>query len=71
MESLTVNQIMILLDIHRGPQTQHVIGTYEKDKRILSSLGLINDTTPISETTPAGEKLIELIKKQTKPLFLK
>ncbi len=45
MKKLTINQIILLLDIHRGTNTQHSIGTQLNDLDKLRKLDLIDLTT--------------------------
>ncbi len=49
MKDLTINQIILLLDIYRGTDTQLQIGTRMKDIEKLFKLGLINKEIEITE----------------------
>lgn len=71
--NLTINQIMILLDIYRGSlkQNRH-LATYETDLFVLLHRGLIKreegvkKLTPISfEPTGLGDNMVQAILKTT------
>lgn len=49
MKSITLNQIILLLDIHRGTNTQHLIETNRKDIHILLDEDLIDFNTKLKE----------------------
>ncbi len=58
---LTVNQIMLLLDIYRGTHTQREIGTYIEDLKVLNKMGFITGTKNSSanwEMTEEGRELV-------------
>jgi len=62
---LTVNQLMILMEVHRGSHMLYPIGTYTDDKERLCAKGLIDfDKEDECEyfTTEKGDKLIECLK---------
>lgn len=62
---MTVNQIILLLDIHRGTNTQSKLGTYVEDLNVLINKKLIevNLVTPKDfQTTEEGESSVKIIK---------
>lgn len=61
--SLTINQIMLLLDIYRGTKTQSEIGTYKEDLFVLEEQGLIRIDESINDwvTMVEGSYLIGTI----------
>ena len=59
MKSLTVNQLMLLLDIYRGTDTQKEIGTRMNDIKQLLVLGLINPGIAI---TARGSAVVKILK---------
>ena len=65
--SLTINQIMLLLDIYRGTATQHM-GTMQQDIEVLKRLGLImiskGDNVDY-EITDEGEEYVQSIKSKS------
>ncbi len=62
MKKLTINQIILLLDIHRGTDTQISIGTRFNDILHLIKLDLI--TYKINKEIVAGKELILTTKGQ-------
>lgn len=63
MKNLTVNQIIVLLEIYRGTMNQdNVDTTYRTDIPVLIKAGLINSDITKDEMTPKGIKLVEKIK---------
>jgi len=58
---LTVNQIILLLDIYRGTDTQNSIGTYNKDLNTLIGMGYVYFVnTPM--VTERGALLVEQLR---------
>lgn len=57
---MTINQIMLLLDIHRGTATQSKIGTRSKDLKVLKQRGLLLKNSDW-ELTAKGDDYIKSI----------
>lgn len=63
MRNLTVNQIIVLLEIYRGTMNQdNVDTTYRTDIPVLVKAGLINEDIHEDEITQKGIELVEKIK---------
>lgn len=60
MERLTVNQVMLLLDIHRGTNVEAHSGTRAKDLAKLRYIGYVMQD--VVDTTDLGNRRVELIK---------
>lgn len=64
MKTLTVNQIVVLLDIYRGCDTQEN-GTYSTDLMVLLERKLIIKQGKSWDTTITGNKLVQEMKSMT------
>jgi hypothetical protein len=64
MDRLTINQIMLLLDIYRGTLTQASLATIAYDHQHLVKLGLIGKLGPMapSRVTAKGDAVVLAIK---------
>lgn len=62
MKRLTVNQVMLLLDIYRGTDTQYKIGTNDIDISTLFHYGLIKDPTEFGlSISVVGQEMVNNI----------
>jgi hypothetical protein len=69
--NLTVNQIMVLMDVCRGSNTQQKWGTYSNDLSVLRRAELIRyveGKLPSWELTEAGARLVRFMKTYEEPL---